>query len=72
LIQTYLATFADIGVETWIMHGSLLGWWWNRKVRLLLYFLSTLTVECRFFLGTLTSMYKWLKNRCNSLRATTT
>lgn len=34
LMQTYLATFADIGVETWIMHGSLLGWWWNRKVRL--------------------------------------
>ena len=32
LIQTYLATFADIGVETWLMHGTLLGWWWNRKV----------------------------------------
>ena len=22
----------DIGAETWIMHGSLLGWWWNGKV----------------------------------------
>jgi hypothetical protein len=33
LIQTYLATFSDIGVETWLMHGTLLGWWWNRKVR---------------------------------------
>lgn len=22
----------DIGAETWIMHGSLLGWWWNRKI----------------------------------------
>lgn len=22
----------DLGVETWIMHGSLLGWWWNQKV----------------------------------------
>ncbi|PQE18843.1 hypothetical protein CJF32_00006594 [Rutstroemia sp. NJR-2017a WRK4] len=32
LIQTYLATFADIGVETWLMHGTLLGWWWNRKI----------------------------------------
>lgn len=32
LIQTYLATFSDIGVETWLMHGTLLGWWWNRKV----------------------------------------
>ncbi len=32
LVQTYLSTFADIGVETWLMHGSLLGWWWNRQV----------------------------------------
>jgi hypothetical protein len=32
LIQTYLATFSDLGIETWIMHGTLLGWWWNRKV----------------------------------------
>lgn len=32
LIQTYLSTFADIGVETWLMHGTLLGWWWNRKI----------------------------------------
>lgn len=31
LIQTYLATFRDLGVETWIMHGSLLGWWWNKQ-----------------------------------------
>jgi phosphorylcholine metabolism protein LicD len=23
---------ADIGAETWIMHGSLLGWWWNQKI----------------------------------------
>ncbi|EFW99162.1 mannosylphosphorylation protein [Grosmannia clavigera kw1407] len=32
LVQTYLATFADIGVETWLMHGSLLGWWWNKQI----------------------------------------
>jgi hypothetical protein len=38
LIQTYLATFADIGVETWLMHGTLLGWWWNRKVKSLDFF----------------------------------
>lgn len=23
---------ADIGAESWIIHGTLLGWWWNRKV----------------------------------------
>ncbi|KAH8813070.1 mannosylphosphorylation protein [Xylogone sp. PMI_703] len=32
LMQTYLATCKDIGVETWLMHGTLLGWWWNRKI----------------------------------------
>lgn len=32
LVQTYLATFADLGIETWLMHGSLLGWWWGQKV----------------------------------------
>ncbi|KAK7606536.1 LicD family-domain-containing protein [Phyllosticta paracitricarpa] len=32
LVQTYLSTMHDIGAETWIMHGSLLGWWWNRKI----------------------------------------
>ncbi|KAF1351302.1 LicD family-domain-containing protein [Delphinella strobiligena] len=32
LLQTYLSTMNDIGVETWIMHGTLLGWFWNRKV----------------------------------------
>jgi hypothetical protein len=32
LIHTYLSTMADIGAETWLMHGTLMGWWWNRKV----------------------------------------
>jgi len=32
LMQTYLATMSDIGAETWIMHGTLLGWWWNQKI----------------------------------------
>lgn len=32
MMQTYLSTMADIGAETWIMHGTLLGWWWNEKV----------------------------------------
>jgi hypothetical protein len=34
LIQTYLSTFRDLGVQTWLMHGSLLGWWWGKKVSL--------------------------------------
>ncbi|KAJ6005470.1 hypothetical protein N7451_003414 [Penicillium sp. IBT 35674x] len=32
LIQTYLDTMNSIGAETWIMHGSLLSWWWNQKI----------------------------------------
>lgn len=23
---------SDIGIETWLMHGTLLGWWWNKKI----------------------------------------
>ncbi|KAK3397926.1 hypothetical protein B0T20DRAFT_413696 [Sordaria brevicollis] len=22
----------DLGIETWLMHGSLLGWWWNKQI----------------------------------------
>lgn len=32
LVQTYLQTLSDLGVETWLMHGSLLGWWWGKKI----------------------------------------
>lgn len=31
-MQAFLATMNDIGAETWIMHGTLLGWWWNQKI----------------------------------------
>lgn len=30
-MQSYLSTMADLGAETWIIHGTLMGWWWNRK-----------------------------------------
>ena len=32
LVQSYLNSMRDIGAETWLMHGTLMGWWWNRKV----------------------------------------
>lgn len=32
LIKSYLTTFDRIGAETWIAHGTLLGWWWNGKI----------------------------------------
>lgn len=31
LIQTCVSQMNDFGVDIWLMHGSLLGWWWNRK-----------------------------------------
>ncbi|KAH6884521.1 mannosylphosphorylation protein [Thelonectria olida] len=32
LIQTYLSTFRELGIQTWLMHGTLLGWWWGKQV----------------------------------------
>ena len=32
MVQAYLETFQSKGIETWIAHGTLLGWWWNGKV----------------------------------------
>ena len=32
MVKAYLATMNDLGAETWLMHGTLIGWWWNRKV----------------------------------------
>ncbi|KAF2742958.1 hypothetical protein M011DRAFT_471846 [Sporormia fimetaria CBS 119925] len=29
MIRAYLKFFQDEGLETWIAHGTLLGWWWN-------------------------------------------
>ena len=34
MIRAYLNFFRDRGLETWIAHGTLLGWWWNGKVSL--------------------------------------
>ncbi|KAG6991260.1 switch 2 [Physcia stellaris] len=31
-MQAYLSTMVDLGADTWIMHGTLLGWWWNAKI----------------------------------------
>jgi phosphorylcholine metabolism protein LicD len=32
LIRSYLTTFRSLGVETWLAHGTLLGWWWNGRI----------------------------------------
>jgi hypothetical protein len=33
MIRAYLNFFNENKLETWIAHGTLLGWWWNGKVR---------------------------------------
>ena len=32
MMRAYLDIFREKGIETWIAHGTLLGWWWNGKV----------------------------------------
>ncbi|KAF1846317.1 uncharacterized protein K460DRAFT_386597 [Cucurbitaria berberidis CBS 394.84] len=32
LLRSYMDTMDIIGIRTWIMHGCLLGWWWNGKI----------------------------------------
>lgn len=32
MIRAYLQFFRTEGLETWIAHGTLLGWWWNGKM----------------------------------------
>ncbi len=32
MVRAYLTIFEKLGLETWIAHGTLLGWWWNGKV----------------------------------------
>ncbi|OJJ35232.1 hypothetical protein ASPWEDRAFT_111448 [Aspergillus wentii DTO 134E9] len=32
MVRAYLNFFDENGLETWIAHGSLLGWWWNGKM----------------------------------------
>lgn len=32
MIRAYLNFFRENDMDTWIAHGTLLGWWWNGKV----------------------------------------
>ena len=34
MMRAYLDFFKQNKIETWLAHGTLLGWWWNGKVRL--------------------------------------
>ncbi|PUU80943.1 LicD family-domain-containing protein [Tuber borchii] len=32
MVRAWLLTTAKEGIETWIAHGTLLGWWWNGQI----------------------------------------
>ncbi len=32
LLKSYTIAMNQIGVRTWLMHGCLLGWWWNGHI----------------------------------------
>lgn len=32
MIRAYVTTFRNLNLETWIAHGTLLGWWWNGQI----------------------------------------
>ena len=32
LVRSYMAMTREHGIETWIAHGTLLGWWWNTRI----------------------------------------
>lgn len=34
MMRAYLDFFKRNNIETWLAHGTLLGWWWNGRVRL--------------------------------------
>ena len=33
MVRAYLQFFREKNLETWLAHGTLLGWWWNGRVR---------------------------------------
>lgn len=72
MVKAYLTTFQELGLETWIAHGTLLGWWWNGKVgkQTPLSPVLLLTVE-RSCLGTGTSIRRFLARRYYTSLTTT-
>jgi hypothetical protein len=32
MLKAYMATMERIHIRTWLMHGCLLGWWWNTQI----------------------------------------
>ncbi len=38
MVRAYLEFSKEHELETWLAHGTLLGWWWNAKVSILVRF----------------------------------
>lgn len=52
MIRSYLDFFREKGLDTWIAHGTLLGWWWNGKVIIRHHFAGPKLIICSDYLGT--------------------
>jgi len=49
MVRAYLTYFRDKNLDTWIAHGTLLGWWWNGKRLPWDYDLDTQVAEATLF-----------------------
>lgn len=58
MVRAYLNFFRENDLDTWIAHGTLLGWWWNGQVGRPSGLGSAHTDNCSDYLGTLISTHK--------------
>lgn len=75
MIRAYLGFFRENNLETWIAHGTLLGWWWNGKVgRVIREFLvlSSDILSRRCYPGTGTSIPRFPNKLCCTWETTST
>jgi hypothetical protein len=72
MIRAYLNFFREEGLDTWIAHGTLLGWWWNGKVISSARYLDTVLTLISAYLGTPTLTRKSRMQPYNTLAKHTT
>ena len=48
MMRAYLEFSKEQGLETWLAHGTLLGWWWNAKVSTLYVLPSILRLQPKY------------------------
>lgn len=73
MVRAYLSFFRERKLETWIAHGTLLGWWWNGKVAFEQPFEDCDVLTCSSAChGTLISIPRSRMQRCTNSDSNTT